>query len=377
LPVVTVLLVFIVSMVAFAVDVGYVANERTGMQAAADAGTLAGLGKLYSGSSVGQDFTAANAEIRKYIGGSAANMSGFTVADADIKFGYFNGSAAVGSRFSTTLAPNQQANALWVTLRRDGTSNPRLNLFFAPVLGKKDTAIMAQATAWMQPGMGILPNAELIPYVSHVDYFNAAAGITPRPDTSPGFRNVSSQYMNDDWNVGAPGTVPTSGPDGQKEFILFSGSQNLPGNFGSIDLGTASNGTPELARQLRYGPNAGDFSTMNSAGKLAADGTLQAPVNLGGDPGISNGVKDDWAAIVGQNKIIPLYDTLSGNGNNASYHIVGFAGVRIVAADLQGNPKRVWVQPTSFYSTHVSRLPPGGTGTGMSGVFAPPRLVIP
>jgi hypothetical protein len=141
------------------------------------------------------------------------------------------------------------------------------------------------------------------------------------------------------------------------------------------DPSALPSGTPELIRQLLNGPNQADFDTLQNGNKLASDGSLQAPVGLGGDTGISNGTKDDWAAIIGQNKIIPLYDTLSGNGNNASYHIVGFAGVRIVAVDMQGNPKRVWVQPTDFYSTKVTPSPPGSSGA--IGVYAPPRLVIP
>jgi hypothetical protein len=169
--------------------------------------------------------------------------------------------------------------------------------------------------------------------------------------------------------------MPTAGHDGVKELVLFGSTQTAPGNFGSLDLGSASNGTPELARQLRYGPNASDFSLMKTAGKLAADGSLQSPVTMTGDTGISNGTKDDWEAIVGQNKIIPLYDTLTGNGNNASYHIVGFAGVRVVAVDMTGNPKRVWVEPTQFYSSKVTATPSGSGG--MIGVKAPPKLVIP
>ena len=131
----------------------------------------------------------------------------------------------------------------------------------------------------------------------------------------------------DDWVIGSPGTTPTAGQDGVKELVLFSSTQNAPGNFGSLDLGTASNGTPELARQLRFGPNQSDFNVMQNANKLASDGSLQSPVSLGGDTGISNGTKDDWAAIIGKNKIIPLYDTVGGTGNNAVYHVVGFAGV--------------------------------------------------
>jgi hypothetical protein len=263
-----------------------------------------------------------------------------------------------------------------VILRKDGASNPKLALFFAPILGKADNAVQAQAIAWVPPGQGITAGAELIPYVAHIDYFNAAAGLTARPNTSSGFINVGSGGFSDTWNIGAPGTTPKLGQDGVKELLLFSGSKNAPGNFGTIDLGSASNGTPELARQLRNGPTAGDFTIMQNGGKLASDGSLQAPVTLGGDTGISNGVKDDWDAIIGLNRIIPLYDTLSGTGNNASYHIVGFAGVRVIAADLLGNPKRVWVQPTSFYSAKVTPLPAGSSGN-MTGVYAAPRLVMP
>jgi hypothetical protein len=375
LPVVVVLLVVVVGMVAFAVDVGYVAHARTELQATADSGALAGLANLYSNASASQDFTTARAEVRKYVGGSAANIPNFIINDADIQFGYFNQNGTVGSRFTTTLGVNQ-ANALRVILRKDGTTNAKLNLFFAPILGKSDNAVQAQATTWIAPGLGIKANAELIPYVAQVDYFNAAAGLPTRPTDSTGFVSVNNNSFLDQWRVGAPGTTPALGQDGLKELLLFSGDQTTPGNFGSLDLGSASNGTPELARQLRNGPTSADFAILQSGGKLAADGSLQGPVSLGGDTGISNGTKDDWAAIIGLNRIIPLYDTVSGNGNNTSYHIVGFAGVRIVAADLQGNPKRVWVQPTSFYSSKVTALPSGATGDTI-GVYAPPRLVIP
>src|SRR5437868_4712262 len=83
--------------------------------------------------------------------------------------------AAHGTRFSNDLT-SRRANALRVTLRRDGATNPRLALFFGPVLGKTQNDVRTQATAWVPPALGVLPEAELIPYVAQVDYFNAAAG---------------------------------------------------------------------------------------------------------------------------------------------------------------------------------------------------------
>ena len=372
---VVILLVMLIGMVSFAIDVGYVAAARTEMQDTADSGAHAGLSKLYASFSPTPNYTNAKAEVNRFVGGSAGNVPGLAVADADIQFGYFDPAGVVGSRFTTTLG-NNQPNAVRVTLRKDGTTNPKLALFFAPVLGKADNAVQARATAWVPPGLGVLANAELIPYAAQVDYFYAAAGMTPRASNSSGFVSVSTGSFSDNWAIGAPNTMPTPGHDGVKELVLFGSTQTAPGNFGSLDLGTSSNGTPELARQLRYGPNASDFNIMKTAGKLAADGSLQSPVAMTGDTGISNGTKDDWAAIVGQNKIIPLYDTVGGNGNNASYHIVGFAGVRIVAVDMTGNPKQVWVQPTQFYSSKVTASL-SGSGQSMIGVHAPPKLVIP
>lgn len=370
LPAVVVLLTVLLGMVAFAIDTGYVAYSRTGLQRSADLAAAAGIARLYSGGTT----TEARAEARGYV--QANEGTGFAVPDGDIEFGLYDATAAAGSRYTANLN-GKTPNALRVTVRRDGPTNARLNLFFAGIIGRSQNAVSARATTWMAPGQAVLPNAEIIPYVAQIDHFNAAAGQPARPATAPGFQSVAPSDYSDQYTIGAPGTRPAAGADGMRELLLFdSADRNTPGNWGSIDLGTASNGTPELIRQLLNGPNAGDFSILQRDGKLAADGSLQAPVSLGGDPGISNGTKSAWDQVIGMNKIIPLYSTVAGNGNNTVYTIVGFAGVRIVAADLQGNPKRVWVQPTSFYSKNVTPLPPGASG-GMVGVFTPPRLVMP
>lgn len=369
------LLVMFVGMLAFAIDVGYIAHARTQLQSTADSGGLAGLAHLYTVSIVDQEFDAARDEVKKYVGGAAANQPGLVVLDDDIQFGFFDPDGVPGKRFTTDLK-GRRANAARVTLRQDGVTNPRLKLFFGGILGRAENDVETRATTWVPAGLGILPGAELIPYTAQVDFFNAAAGLPARPVESNGFRAVDGSTFEDKWNIGLPGSLPTPGADGMKELVLFGSTKTAPGNFGSVDLGTASNGTPELARQIRYGPSQIDFTLMGFQGKLAKDGSLQAPVTLTGDPGISNGTKDDWDAVIGQNKIIPLYETVNGNGNNADYRIVAFAGVRVVAADMRGNPKRVWVQPTEFYSTKVTGVLSGTTG-GMHGVKAAPKLVIP
>ncbi|MEZ6119621.1 MAG: hypothetical protein R3C28_24060 [Pirellulaceae bacterium] len=58
----------------------------------------------------------------------------------------------------------------------------------------------------------------------------------------------------------------------------------------------------------------------------AMGGTLEFDANgelvLNGDTGISAGVKDELASIVGETRIIPIFSQVQGPGNNADYTIV-------------------------------------------------------
>ena len=94
---VAVLLVVLVDVVAFAIDVGRVAHARTSLQAADDAGALAGIGRYKSNITATADETATKTEVNKFGSGSAGNLPGRAVADADIQFGYFDQPAPPGS----------------------------------------------------------------------------------------------------------------------------------------------------------------------------------------------------------------------------------------------------------------------------------------
>jgi hypothetical protein len=93
---------------------------------------------------------------------------------------------------------------------------------------------------------------------------------------------------------------------------------------------------------------------------LDANGELE----LNGDTGISAGVKDDLALVIGQPKIIPLFSVVNGPGNNAVYTIVGFVGVRVLYVKLTGSMsgKKVILQPASVVTKGA--LPPLSTPPG-------------
>jgi len=95
---------------------------------------------------------------------------------------------------------------------------------------------------------------------------------------------------------------------------------------------------------------------------------------LNGDTGISAGVKDELASIIGQPKVLPVFRTVTGNGNNATYQIVRFVGVRILSVKLTGSmcKKRVIIQPATV--TALGAIPSSSSGTS-NFIYSPGWLV--
>ena len=118
--------------------------------------------------------------------------------------------------------------------------------------------------------------------------------------------------------------------------------QTTTGNFGTIDIGSGNNSTDDLIRQIIDGISPDDLS--HHGGELSLD-PLTDSMTITGDTGLSSGMDDVLQSIVGEPRIIMLYDSVGGNGNTTEYNIVGFAGIRIVEVQLQGNNKHITIQP--------------------------------
>ncbi|MCH7989222.1 MAG: hypothetical protein IID46_08740 [Planctomycetes bacterium] len=141
-----------------------------------------------------------------------------------------------------------------------------------------------------------------------------------------------------------------------------------PGNRGTVDFGSANNSTADLSRQILFGLNDSDLSFFPNS-EFNLDNT---PIDLNGDPGISAGIKDELAAIIGQPRAFPIFSNVTGPGNNSTYTIIKFVGATIVDVQLTGNNKRVIIQPTSYIDPTAVRGE-GGTGSVIQTdtVFAP------
>ncbi|HET6576663.1 MAG TPA: pilus assembly protein TadG-related protein [Fimbriiglobus sp.] len=388
------LLTSLVGMVAFAIDTGYIALYKTRMQRAADAGALAGAQAALSPPGTVQNEAAVRAEVRTFV---THNMPGLTVRDEDIKLCQYIPYNAAGSRLSYTYSVDNPANAVEVTLRRDGLANSPLDLFFAPVIGTRNAALTVKAVGYCSWGKSIKAGGLLLPYAMQYDYYYAAMGLS-RTGVDGNTIQVTDNAVVDPTTLAV-----TSGSDGIYEVVLFSDKQNAPGNFGSLNLGSSQNTTGELERQILYGPTAADFANPDFVFQVnPADGSLYIPFDAGGDTGMSTSVKTSFEAIMGQPRIIPLYgpapgpdglrgtaddtdgnfgsdplvDGVYGTGATAKYHIIGYAGVVITSVNFNGSQKGITVQPAFLASNKVTPADSAADAV-IEGVYLPPKLVIP
>lgn len=377
-PLVAVSSVILVGMAALAIDSGVLYQARTEMQAAADAAALAAANELVARRSQGFDLdqaiTAARAQAVS-VGGRNRIMGRAPVLepnlanapDGDVVVGYLRNPDDLQQPLS--FAETDLYNTILVRVRRNGIRNGPIDLFFANIFGIGAANLESQAAAIAEEGARGFRTPEsssgeqspLLPLALHVDAWR---------DLLNGTVTNGDQYHYD------PETKKvTSGHDGIHELNIYPGSgtgtQKLtPGNFGTVDIGNPNNSTSDLARQIRNGPNASDFAYFGGKLELGPDGTVQ----LNGDTGLSAGIKDDLEAIKGQPRVVPLFNRVTGNGNNSMFTVVGFAGIRIVNVRLTGSmkTKEVMIQPATVIDGTVIT---GRTTETNTFVYGPVRLV--
>ncbi|MDC0288687.1 hypothetical protein OAL01_04475, partial [Rubripirellula sp.] len=162
-----------------------------------------------------------------------------------------------------------------------------------------------------------------------------------------------------------------SGSDGVFETNLYPKGTGAPGNRGTVDIGDSNNSTSDLSRQILHGISRQDFVDLGKPLVFDANGEL----HLNGDTGISAGIKDELATLIGKKRILPIFTEVSGQGNNATFTIVKFEGVRILDVKLTGkkSQKRVVVQPAKVIGRGV-KIDWSGTNT-TSHLLTPVMLV--
>ncbi|MGI9472376.1 MAG: TadG family pilus assembly protein [Rubripirellula sp.] len=323
------LVISLVALTAVTLDFGYVHVAETELSRSADAAAMAGCWEVFdqqaaqqSGSVVEEAAkNASNAmALRNVVGDTSLLLNG-----EDVEVGTYG----LDGSWSSSDAEN--FNAVRVTLRRQGTTNSKLPLFFGALTGRDTQSLHTKATAAM---------------FNAIDGFyepegDENRGILPIALDEPSWLAALAGETEDLFSASGGGVG--SGSDGLFETNLYPKGTGSPGNRGTVDIGGANNSTSDLSRQVLHGISAQDFIDLGKPLVFDDNGELE----LNGDTGISAGIKDELASLIGKTRIIPIFARVAGNGNNATFTIVRFEGIRILDVKLtgKGSQKRVIIQP--------------------------------
>jgi Flp pilus assembly protein TadG len=331
------LMTVLMAFVALAVDVGYLYTVHTELQRTADAAAIAAAweladkdGQAGSQTPTGLSVTARNKAAQFASLNTVCNAAPSLASD-DVTVGYISNPKNPASPLVATptgLLPN----AVTVRVQRTNTQNGDIPLFFAKALGMSNQSGLAEATAALVSGFTGFrtptdgSNLDILPYALDEQTWN----------------NLSTAGT-DSWTYNPDTKLVTSGADGVKEVNLYPQGTGSPGNRGTVDIGSSNNSTADIARQIVHGISPADMAYVGGSLRFGNDGIL----HLNGDTGISAGVKDELASIIGKPRIIPIFRTVVGPGNNADYSIVKFVGIRIMDVKLTGSMagKHVTIQP--------------------------------
>jgi Flp pilus assembly protein TadG len=344
----------LITLMAVTLDFNHIHVAEAELRRSADSAAMAACWEMFDQQSVENSQNAIEEAAKE-----AANEFAYvnTVGQESPQFAYEDvelGTYGVDQSWDTS--DPSAFNAVRVTLRRQAGSNGELPLFFGSITGRQTQSLQTTATAAMfnaidgfyEPSesdetIGILPIA--------LDEGSWLAAVAGQTDDDYAYVNGSLQ----------------SGSDGICETNLYPQGTGAPGNRGTVDIGAANNNTSDLSRQVLHGISKQDFIELGFPLVFDENGELV----LNGDTGISAGIKDELATLIGKTRVIPIYSQVSGNGNNAMFTIVRWEGVRILDVKLtgKGSKKRVMIQPAKVFAR--------GTRIDYSGTHTSTHLVSP
>jgi Flp pilus assembly protein TadG len=131
---------------------------------------------------------------------------------------------------------------------------------------------------------------------------------------------------------------------------------NVPGNWGVQDFDGGANSNNDTKNWIQNG----------------YPGLVTAPGSIPGDTGaFSNSLASALATLVASGEAfqLPVFDSASGNGSNAQFHVIGFVSVVLVDFQANGSEASRWIR-VQFVS-HVAQgtCCAHGSDTGTRVVF--------
>lgn len=386
-PFAALLMVFLLGMVAFAIDIGYVVLAKTDLQNAADAAALAGADALMNSyvtyqlpnqdADDKQQLIAtamANAATRaqEYAGYNAAgDVKSLDLLTADISFGFLDANGVYSSTYSGF------PNTVKVTLRRDPAANGSLPLFLGPVLGTNSTDMTATASATIYGA--VLNNLSaassgVLPMTYDVDHWNRFLATGQDPDGSTSIAANGSPQLQ---------VYPSVKYKGNFGLLTLNGDHAGANSLNSwIHDGMGQDDVDalldlDLIPLSQHNPNLWDWNGENgfkssnvSDVNRHTDEVYILPLFKAKNPGTTSTASNGSTSVSGYAAGDP-----DGSGSHYYYNIVQFIGIRIMQTP-NGN-RNVIVQPAPVVlpDTLMSSIAPAGTANGQfTTVFVAPRL---
>jgi len=137
------------------------------------------------------------------------------------------------------------------------------------------------ATAVLQRASAIPPGAMILPFAVPVSEWE-------------------SKDHGEIWSIYADGKLTDS--DGAE----------VPGNWGTVDIGPTKNSTNLLRDQINSGLHQADLDALQADGRISSNDEIGAKQQFcaNGNPGMSIGMKDAIRAAQGSKRVVPLFDAL-------------------------------------------------------------------
>ena len=289
------------------------------------------------------------ATAKLFAGYNKAGNVGLTLRDQDIRYGFTDASGTFTSPYVGF------PNTIEVTVRRDSTANGSLKLFFGGLIGTSTVDMEVTSRATIYSG-----GVSSLQAISGVD-----AHILP---VALDYKVWDTFYAT---GQSGDGTVHSNAGNGNPELMVYPSPGNAPGNFGLLDVGPPQNNVPAFRTWIDNGETPNDINYLLTNGLLPV--SMQSPQSWKGGPGLKSTLLSDFQSQMGKPNLIPLfkavsyspYQAASGNGQNATYAIVGFVGVKISDASGHGNNMNISVQPMAVVdpTAVLQAAKPAGTQT--------------
>jgi Flp pilus assembly protein TadG len=293
----------LLGLVALAVDYGFLLFIRTDLQRVADQAALAAVRELEPATDGTQDLAAVYAALQKYASANAGYQ--VTILDSDVEIGRFE-PATVYSNF--TIRNDGILDTVRVTVRRSDLANSSVALYFARIFGSNQSDVSATATAVLQKATYLQPGADILPITFSTATWDA-------------------RQVNEVWTIYGDGRMT----DQYGELI--------PGNWGTIDIGSGSNSSADLVAQIDQGLRQVDLDQLYANQLISSPDRIdcQEVMTLNGDTGLSSGIKDSVREATGLRKLVPIFGTMAGSGGNLDFTIVKWGVVELAGSHWAGN----------------------------------------